>query len=284
MIGVHTLFGREPLLKLRILLAPLFLLMLLWLPTHACAQSAGSSGSDPVEVKAKIQRILNGAEFQPEQPVENPFASVLKWLNDRWNAFWKWLSGLFSGLSIPGVGGTGTTLPYTVIAIFIVLFGWLIAKILKNYSFQRTAKPKPKGTLQMTEEEIEMVREPDVWLQQAEQFAAQKDYRRAFRSVYIAILLQLDRAGAVQYERSRTNGEYLRFLSNKKLLLLLDALQPLTGEFDTRWYGTRETLSADYERVLSAYRQMPDITRRALAESAPSVSENAALIPQTGRA
>ena len=276
---------RSPkIIQLKLVLAPLILLLLFWIPIPAGAQSGGAARSDPSEVKAKIQRILNGAEFQPEQTVENPFASVLKWLGEQWSAFWKWLSGLFRGLSVPGVGGTSTVLPYTVIAIFIVFFAWLIAKILKNYSFQRAAKPKSKGTLHLTEDEVEMVREPDVWLQQAEQFAAQKDYHRAFRSVYIAILLQLDRAGAVQYERSRTNGEYLRFLSGKRLLLLLEALQPLTGEFDTRWYGTRETLPADYERVLAAYRQMPDITRRALADAAPSAPRSAALTPQTGRA
>src|SRR5205807_7288038 len=115
--------------------------------------------------------------------------------------------------------------------------------------------------------------EPDVWLTQAESFAGDNDFRRAFRAVFLAILLQLDQAGVIEFDRSRTNGDYLRLLRSRQLTALFEALRPLVLEFDVRWYGNKPTSEADYRRCLTEYGRIRELLVPHPADAAqPTVS------------
>lgn len=67
--------------------------------------------------------------------------------------------------------------------------------------------------------------------------AAEGDYRSALRYRCLAVLLVLDEAGKLVFDRSATNREYLYRASGP----LHDELQPLLDRFDDVWYGNAST-------------------------------------------
>jgi hypothetical protein len=67
----------------------------------------------------------------------------------------------------------------------------------------------------------------------AEDAASAKDYRSAIRYRCLAVLLTLDEAGKLTFDRAATNREYLFRAPGP----LQGELQPLLSRFDAIWYG-----------------------------------------------
>jgi len=237
---------------------------------------------DADRIRAHAKEILNQPEFRPEAP-DSPMAqmgrsvrdSVQKfgnWVRDRWDGFWNWFRKLFSGFGGPGAATAATAVSWTFVAIFVGLFAWLAAWLIRGYLSGRSQR---EAKLRTAYDEAEMddglVLEPNAWIQQADTYAGTEDFRRAFRAVFIAILLLLDEAGLIEFERSRTNGDYLRILRRKgDLAAMFGIIEPLVYEFDRRWYGRAETHREDYVRIQRRFEEV-----RALL-SKPAVASPAA--------
>jgi hypothetical protein len=71
----------------------------------------------------------------------------------------------------------------------------------------------------------------------ADESAAQRDYRNAIRYRCLAVLLALDEAGMLTFDRTATNREYLFRAPGT----LQNELQPLLTRFDAIWYGDDPT-------------------------------------------
>lgn len=71
--------------------------------------------------------------------------------------------------------------------------------------------------------------------QRAGESEASRDYRSAIRYLYLACLLLLDERGLIRYDRTLTNREHLRIVSDKPQLVEL--LRPVITTFDDVWYG-----------------------------------------------
>ena len=129
---------------------------------------------------------------------------------------------------------------------------YLIVLVARRYGvrFPKLARRKAQGALSVQEENPDRA-EPDRWLALAREHAASGDLRRAYRAAFIAVLLRLDRAGAIRYERSRTNGDYLRALRGRPPLLAL--LRPLANGFDSHWYGSAPVSEQEFRSCLAAY-------------------------------
>lgn len=243
--------------------------------------------ADPAQVKADLKRILQAPEFQPEKEQEGMLARFSHWLQDRWEAFLAWLRKRFHwqapkpDLRAPtGSNFLAALVVPVVTAVLLLAVVWLLALLIRtlvrNWKQNAPVKAKTTTTFDIDEAGADMLAEPDEWLRQAQQFAEANDYRRAFRAVFLGILLQLDKAGAIEYNRSRTNGDYVRLLRTRGLSALFEAFRPLVFEFDLRWYGNRATAEEDYRRCRQEY----DRIRQLLAAPSPP---NAAL-PMAGRA
>jgi hypothetical protein len=236
----------------------------------ACAQSyaqAPAARPSSAEIKSRLDHILSSPEFLPPSPGYNPLAGLLRWLGEKWEAFLKFLGNLFH-FAMPS--GGSFYLQWVFIALFIVLGAWLLYLLIRQYLRYRGTISSPPRTAYTHEDfEAETVLEPDVWLQQAQKYAEEGDFRRAFRAVFLAILLHLDRAGAIQYNRARTNGDYLRALRGKEWRNLYEVMLPLSAEFDRRWYGHQATSEADYRRCLQDYERVRSlIAQTALPDQA----------------
>ena len=235
---------------------------------HAGAQA----GTNPARIKVDLDRILSRPEFLPETQGEGPFTRVLRWIGEHWDRFWKWLRDLFPSMGGIAAGGGGKVLLWIFIVLFVVLGAWLLAKLIRSYLDYRAGRQpqalRPNAAYDIDDPAMEGVTDPDVWLQQAQRYAADGDYRRAFRAVFLAVLMHLDRAGAIEYDRARTNGDYLRTLRSKGLGPLYEVIRPLAAEFDSRWYGSRTTGENDYRRCREMYDRVRQLSAAAASAEA----------------
>ncbi|HEX5272878.1 MAG TPA: DUF4129 domain-containing protein, partial [Gemmataceae bacterium] len=87
----------------------------------------------------------------------------------------------------------------------------------------------------------------DLW-RRAEALARDGDFLAAVRYHYLAVLTRLHRADLIRYERTRTNGEYLRQLgANEGAAGLAEPFGRLTRLVEHKWYGERACAAEDYE-------------------------------------
>jgi len=249
----------------------------------ARAQSS-PAGADPAQVKTQVRDILNQPEFRPEasvsaaaklaKSIREKWDSTYRAIKQRWDGFWRWLNRLFRGSDLPGAGGVAAQVFSRVFSVAFLLLGgclvaWLIAKLIASISLRRNAKlAKSRTAYDESEEDEGIVLEPNAWLRQAGVYAGSDDYRRAFRAVFIAMLLLLDEGGLIEFDRSRTNGDYLTLLRSKNYKRVYDLLDPLVIEFDRRWYGRAETTADDYKRIEKSF----ELLRAIMSEPAPSSS------------
>jgi hypothetical protein len=77
----------------------------------------------------------------------------------------------------------------------------------------------------------------------AEESATEGDYRSAIRFRCLAVLLALDEAGMLTFDRAATNREYLVRAPRP----IHDELQPLLDRFDAVWYGNSPTSGHEWE-------------------------------------
>jgi hypothetical protein len=247
------------------------LLLLLMLVSLFCALTPVVAQppprANPTQIKADLDSIFSRPEFRVETAKsDNIFTRVWKWIVDQWNAFWKRVRDALgsSGVRLGGGGG----LQWVFIVAFLVFMAWLLAKLLRGFIGYRSERKAGKRTVfDFDEADADVIVEPDVWLQQAERFAQEGDFRRAFRAVFIAVILQLDRAGAIRFDRARTNGDYLRQLRGGDLPDALRLFGPLTVEFDQRWYGDHPTAEADYRRCRETHTALLNMISAASARA-----------------
>jgi hypothetical protein len=86
---------------------------------------------------------------------------------------------------------------------------------------------------------------PKSTLDEAAQLAARGLHREAFRSLYLATLVALDRRGEIDFDPARTNWHYLRQMGASARTA---AFRTFTQLFDRKWYGDEHTTREEYER------------------------------------
>ena len=252
-----------------------------------CCVSLQRSGAQPPtpedtgRVKSSVKEILAQPEFRPDsandpmgefaRSIQKQTEDGRKWLQRRWDAFIKWLNSLFSVTA-----GTAGLLSYAVLylfmAVFCALLVWLIVKIVRERRSKRAAaRVRSTAFDEFEESEEAIVKEPEAWLRQSDQYAADGDYRRAFRAVFIAILLLLDRAGTIEFDRARTNGDYLKALRSNDLQQLFEKIRPLVRDFDYRWYGDETTTREDVRDVTKAFDEINRLLNEAPVGSEPAM-------------
>ena len=84
--------------------------------------------------------------------------------------------------------------------------------------------------------------------QQADDLARQGQFLEAVRRLYLGVLALLHRANLIRYERTRTNGEYVRQLrlAAEAPTSLHAPFRRLTMLFDDKWYGERDCAGQDF--------------------------------------
>ena len=89
------------------------------------------------------------------------------------------------------------------------------------------------------------------WRREARTLAKQGDHRGAVRALYTGVLIVLQRAGRLKFDKGKTNWEHVRELRRNDKALAL-RLEPLTRTFDLVWYGQKPIEPGTFDEFLGA--------------------------------
>lgn len=193
---------------------------------------------DPRDTQARdaLASILRGHEFREFADTDDRrlgewIERLLRWLEDLFASDDE--SQVHTPLQIP--------LPPAWLLIGLLLAAVALVVYYATRG-QGASPPSPAAEASVPVEYAE--RTPDAWFDEAGRLAAAGDLRAALRSLYLATLAALDRAGLIRREPSRTNGQYLRAMPHGEARTLFHAF---TRVFDRSWYGHEAVSAAEYE-------------------------------------
>ncbi len=156
---------------------------------------------NPAEVERALARVYSRPEFAPPPP--SP-------IRDAIGRAWGWLRDAFGRLLPDGfdASGSGPVVIWVVSAVLLaatiacavhvallVRQRWRVRIVRGNAAEAIAAGPSATA---------------EQWLRQADDAAARGRWREAALALYPALVLKLDRQGALRYDRSKTPGEYRR--------------------------------------------------------------------------
>lgn len=94
--------------------------------------------------------------------------------------------------------------------------------------------------------------------------ATDGDYRDAVRYLYLAMLLHLDEQGVLDYDRTRTNYEYVRSVRDNPAVAA--DLQAVVRVFDETWYGFHALSATAYATYAARINALVDGENTPIAE------------------
>ncbi len=206
------------------------------LATLAAAHAGWPEARHDAADLTQLQAILNRPEFAWTAAPPNPLAEL--W--DRFvTAFVRFLARLIPNASVPFVGnfvGYAVTALSVLVVVAVVLYALrgLLGGLVREVTLPADAA-LDAGDLN-----------PEAAQQQAARLAGQGDYRTAVRYLYLSALLSLEARGLLRYERTLTNREVLRRLSDHPELA--GVLREVVEVFDRVWYGFQPLDAATYSQ------------------------------------
>lgn len=187
--------------------------------------------------------ILSQPEFQWRT---NP---VNDWFQKMWNkiAAWldKFLQPLNISISIPGGGNI-----MTVIAVIVLLA--VLAFVFRGLFTDLVKEAKGDGT----DEDSDINLTAETAFRKAQNLSGQGDYRTAVRYLYLSSLLMMEERGILRYDRSRTNREYLRSVSEHPNLA--KPLKTVVDVFDRTWYGFEPLDESTYKEYVNEVEELKE--------------------------
>jgi hypothetical protein len=126
---------------------------------------------------------------------------------------------------------------YGIIVVLALGAGIALFLFFRNWKPGKKAAAKKKRKVGLLEEGEEALR-TDEWLARADELERSGRFREAVRCLYLAVLMRLDDAGLVYFDRYQTNWEHLRRIEASNAPAEV-RYRFLTQEFDHVWYGER---------------------------------------------
>jgi hypothetical protein len=167
-----------------------------------------------------LHNILARPEFQWTESKPNPitewFQKIITEINRLLN---KILGGAYNALNSDV---TSVIMVILLIIVFIFVFRTLII----DFSREAKLNGENAGEEPLTSEAA---------FAKAQELSRGGDFRSAVRYLYLSALLIMDERGVMRYDRSKTNREYLRSVSDSPELS--KPLEEVIEVFDNVWYG-----------------------------------------------
>jgi len=154
-------------------------------------------------------------------------------------------------LNLGAGAGLSTALTYVALGVGVALIVILVMRFLVG---RKTPAEGADGLVGAASTEVQphdafsaLARAPEGWWSEADRLAAEGRFREAVRALYLAVLSALHRAGAIDYEPTRSNWDYVRTFRGEAAQR--GPFRELTNRFDFVWYGRRGADPANYSRV-----------------------------------
>jgi hypothetical protein len=226
-------------------------------------------GVEPEATRSvKARELAIAILSRPEFDLPEGRASLGEERESLLSRFLRWLFGRkppkepeeFSGCGFEGSpsassglgGGAFEVITPILVGLGIVLVVWLIVALLRK---QFGKKPELAGAMAGAggaaapgaDGLSALSKPPEGWASEADRLASAGDFRLAVRALYLAVLSALHRRGAIDYDPTRSNWDYVR--SFRGAVSERPVLRELTLRFDYAWYGRTGIDSQSYERA-----------------------------------
>jgi hypothetical protein len=242
--------------------------LMIFKPSCAVAQDRLNpsvyTAADPSEVKQKLRTILSRPEFAEHPQHESDFTRAIQDYSNRIESAWhdcsqwleKWYDRIKEFFSFGGraIGSSSFVFVCLFIAACIVTALYLFIKYVSRIGGARVlTEVRQSSSSNWLEDVLETAdaRTAEEWIYEANRMADQADYRAAIRARFLAVLLQLDASGLLEYTRTATNGDHLLYLTSNRTSDAVMAFRRLVNNFDFQWYGEHDADRSDYERCVS---------------------------------
>lgn len=189
---------------------------------------------------ALLQEILGRPEFQWEAPRETLLQRA-----------WEWFVRQFFNL-LPEVAGSGRTA-----TVILAVLGTTALLAVLGYIAIRVRRQLATNVEPETDSDLSRWRDADEVLASAQSVAEQGDYRLALRYLYLSSLLSLHERGLINYDRTRTNLEYLQSVSHRPQLAAI--LGEIVRVFDRSWYGIQTPDAETYEQFIGYVQSLREL-------------------------
>jgi hypothetical protein len=103
---------------------------------------------------------------------------------------------------------------WTIAIALILWIGWQLYRLLSPYLLKNLFPEESRSKDAAGNDSVDLVPEAR-WVVRSRTFAQQGNYRAACQALYMAMLQQLEDRKILPGDRSRTDGEYLRFLQTQ---------------------------------------------------------------------
>ena len=212
---------------------------------------SSEESNDPVPLKFeedKIQDFKKDPEFDYTEKLkeENWWTRFKRYVFLQWMKIMHWLFGDLQ--ASPFLAFIIKSLPYLLVAFFIGFLVFLFTKL--NPASSLLGAPK-KGHLKQDEEE-NIIRYQDIKSLIA-QAVANREYNMAVRYHFLYILQQLSENGFIEYDRSKTDEDYLFEIQKENLKPIFRKLSRI---YDFVWYGQFDTGEEVYYKISKEFTQM----------------------------
>jgi hypothetical protein len=141
---------------------------------------------------------------------------------------------------------------WLVLGAIALWLGWQLFKLLRPYLWKiQTLQSQFSGSGKTSQEQTFTSAD---WLQQAQKWQQQRNYRDACRALYMAMLQQLDETKRIPHQASRTDGEYLQ-----QVQYLLPQVQPyqiLIQTHEQICFSSASISAEMFNRCQQAYQQI----------------------------
>ncbi len=242
----------------------------------AAAARAGDAAADAAaRARERVREVFRGPEFDPLRDADLlPQIDVdLEWterftkwmreaLESAFDKVWSVLRGildwLFGGLrSLFGGGGNSGAaslvpawVAWTLGVLALALIAWLLIRLFRAHAAERSSRAGALviGARGGAEEDDALARKPEDWRRSARELAAGGRLRESLRALYLSLLSALHHAGAIDYDRTRTNTDYVRDLRPDHSAR--PAFASITERFDRSWYGRREPAPEEMDAAM----------------------------------
>lgn len=198
----------------------------------------------PFETKPTVSKILSASAYAPPEPSRN-------------NAFTNWLRKTLFGKH--SQAPTRSNVNFDVRPIIVIVVVGLVVFIVVwvgSSMFGRKRREKQPADVEVLEEQLLAMRDSEGLLNAGAKFASDRDFRTAYRFVYLALVVKLDEEQKIAFDRTKTNWEY--YLASKQAIAqeFDEEFLAATRNFDNYWYGSQMADHTVYANLLNLYKNI----------------------------
>lgn len=207
---------------------------------------ARPSASAPADAQQQLAELLSRPPFaEPERPDID-----LAWLDQLLRPLLEWLETLFQPATDVGQAASPV---FNVIVIGVSLLLLLVVLVVLVRSLRRSTVSVARTAPDPDDPDARLT--PAEAVSHAQSLARDGDFRTAVRYMYLALLLRLDAANLLRYDRALTNSEYLEQLRGNPQLRA--EITPIIQTFDRVWYGNEPLDAAGFQAYAQQVAALP---------------------------